>query len=166
MALQYDAAWITVESGRPLSLSLPFNLQNLPLKGKKVANYFDNLLPDSDTIRRRVAERFRTGSTNPFDLLRAIGRDCVGAVQMLGEDETPGDFNRIDGVPLSEENIERHLIEGISSQAFAAGRDPDADFRISLAGTQEKTAFLRWKGRGLVPRGAAPTSNQVIISPG
>ena len=43
-------------SALPLSLSLPFNLQNLLTKGEKVANYFDNLLPDSDVIRRRVAE--------------------------------------------------------------------------------------------------------------
>ena len=50
-------------------------------------NYFDNLLPDSDAIRRRVAERFRTGSTEPFDLLKAIGRDCVGALQFMRQRE-------------------------------------------------------------------------------
>ncbi|RRD67729.1 type II toxin-antitoxin system HipA family toxin [Comamonadaceae bacterium OH2310_COT-174] len=159
MELQYDPGWIGADIGRPLSLSLPFNLQNLPLKGRKVANYFDNLLPDSDAIRRRVAERFRTESTEPFDLLKAIGRDCVGAVQLLAEDEAPAGFDRIEGVPLSEEAIERHLIEAVSPQAFAAGRDPDADFRISLAGAQEKTAFLWWGGQWLAPRGATPTSH-------
>ena len=159
MELHYDGAWTNADIGRPLSLSLPFNLQNLPLKGEKVLNYFDNLLPDSDAIRRRVAERFRTGSTDPFDLLKAIGRDCVGAVQILDEDETPEGFNRIDGAPLSEEDIERHLVETVSLQAFTAARDPDADFRISLAGAQEKTAFLWWKNQWHVPRGATPTSH-------
>lgn len=159
MELQYDADWLAADLGRPLSLSLPFNLQNLPVKGEKVANYFDNLLPDSDGIRRRVAERFKTGSTEPFDLLKAIGRDCVGAVQILDEDEVPAGFDRIEGVPLSEEDIERHLIGTVSPQAFAAGRDPDADFRISLAGAQEKTAFLWWDGQWLAPRGATPTSH-------
>lgn len=159
MELQYDPDWVRADVGRPLSLSLPFNLHNVPLKGDKVANYFDNLLPDNDAIRRRVAERFRTGSTDPFDLLSAIGRDCVGAVQVLGDDEAPMDFDRTEGVPLSEEDIERHLIEVVSPQAFAAGRDPDADFRISLAGAQEKTAFLWWGGRWLAPRGATPTSH-------
>lgn len=89
MLLQYDADWVASAMGRPLSLSLPFNFQNLPFSGKKVLNYFDNLLPDSDVIRKRIAERFKTGSTDPFDLLKAIGRDCVGAVQLLGEDEEP-----------------------------------------------------------------------------
>lgn len=159
MELQYDADWAAADIGRPLSLSLPFNLDNLPLKGEKVANYFDNLLPDSDAIRKRVAERFRTGSTAPFDLLKAIGRDCVGAVQILGEDETPEGFDRIEGTPLSEEDIERHLIETVSPRAFGAGSDPDADFRISLAGAQEKTAFLWWNGQWQVPRDATPTSH-------
>lgn len=159
MELRYDADWVGADIGRPLSLSLPFNLQNLPVKGEKVANYFDNLLPDSDAIRRRVAERFRTGSTAPFDLLKAIGRDCVGAVQILDEDEIPKDFDRIDGVPLSEDDIERHLIETVSPHTFAAARLPDADFRISLAGAQEKAAFLWWGGQWLAPRGATPTSH-------
>ncbi|KDC56609.1 HipA-like protein [Bordetella bronchiseptica MBORD595] len=159
MELQYDVDWVRADVGRPLSLSLPFNLQNLPLKGERVANYFDNLLPDSDAIRRRAAERFRTGSVDPFDLLKAIGRDCVGAVQILEDEEIPEGFDRIEGVPLSEEDIERHLIETVTPRAFAAGRDPDADFRISLAGAQEKTAFLWWGGQWLAPRGATSTSH-------
>jgi serine/threonine-protein kinase HipA len=62
-------------------------------------------------------------------------------------------------VPLSEEDIERHLVETVSPRAFAGHGDPDVDFRISLAGAQEKTAFLRWDGKWLVPRGATPTSH-------
>lgn len=46
MQLQYDD-WVKADIGRPLSLSLPFNLENLPLKGDRVRNYFDNLLPIS-----------------------------------------------------------------------------------------------------------------------
>jgi serine/threonine-protein kinase HipA len=159
MELHYDPDWIAADIGRPLSLSLPFNLQNLPIKGEKVANYFDNLLSDSDAIRRRVAERFRTGSIDPFELLRVIGRDCIGAVQILDGEEVPKGFDHVEGVPLSEEDIERHLIETVSPHAFGASGDPDADFRISLAGAQEKTAFLWWDGQWLAPRGATPTSH-------
>lgn len=112
--LAYDADWVRGDVGRPLSLSLPFNLQNLPLKGEKVSNYFANLLPDSEVMLRRVAERFRTGSLDPFDLLKAIGRDCVGAVQILDENEEPTGFDRIEGIPLSEDDIERRLMETVS----------------------------------------------------
>jgi len=38
-------------------------------------------------------------------------------------------------------------------------RDPDDDFRISLAGAQEKDAFLRWNGKWMKPRGATPTTH-------
>ncbi|KCV21347.1 HipA-like C-terminal domain protein [Bordetella bronchiseptica E014] len=51
------------------------------------------------------------------------------------------------------------MIETVTPRAFAAGRDPDADFRISLAGAQEKTAFLWWGGQWLAPRGATSTSH-------
>src|SRR4051812_45549571 len=77
--LQYDRAWKDSPAGRPLSLSLPFGVDDAPLRGERVQNYFDNLLPDSAAIRKRIAGRFGTGSVDPFDLLRAIGRDCVGA---------------------------------------------------------------------------------------
>ncbi|MDE2289208.1 MAG: HipA N-terminal domain-containing protein, partial [Burkholderiales bacterium] len=77
MELQYAAQWLASARGRPISLSLPFNLNNEPLKGDNVAHYFDGLLPDSDAIRKRVAARFKTGSIESFDLLSAIGRDCV-----------------------------------------------------------------------------------------
>jgi serine/threonine-protein kinase HipA len=156
--LQYDPKWVASDAGRPLSLSLPFNLDNLPLKGTAVSNYFDNLLPDSDAIRKRVAERFHTGSTDPFDLLQAIGRDCVGAVQLLAEDEEPEGVAKVQAEPLSEQDIERHLVEAVSPR-FGAVRDPDDDFRISLAGAQEKAAFLRWQGRWCQPRGSTPTTH-------
>lgn len=55
MELQYDAGWLASPRGRPISLSLPYNLNNEPLKGGRVAHYFEGLLPDSDAIRKRVA---------------------------------------------------------------------------------------------------------------
>lgn len=159
MQLQYDADWVKSDVGRPLSLSLPFNIENASLKGEKVINFFDNLLPDSDAIRKRVAERFKTGSTDAFDLLKAIGRDCVGAVQLLGETEEPDAFDQIEGTPLTVEDIDRHLVETVAPGGFAAARDPDADFRVSIAGAQEKTAFLWWDGKWQKPHGSTPTTH-------
>lgn len=178
--LQYDQTWVDSSDGRPLSLSLPFSRHNVPLKGAPVFNYFDNLLPDSDAIRRRVAERFRADSTEVFDLLAAVGRDCVGAVQLLPEGEAPSGFDRIEGVPLSEGDIERHLLAMVSRRGPGGTRVPSGgtddgvagddaaddgyrDIRISLAGAQEKTALLRWNGQWLMPRGATPTSHIIKL---
>jgi serine/threonine-protein kinase HipA len=83
--LRYEASWLNSPQARPLSLSLPFNPGNLPHKGGAVRNYFENLLPDSKPIRERLARRFRTETADAFDLLTEIGRDCVGALQILPE---------------------------------------------------------------------------------
>jgi serine/threonine-protein kinase HipA len=45
-----------------------------------VRDHFDNLLPDSEQIRRRIATRYRADGTSAFQLLAKLGRDCVGAV--------------------------------------------------------------------------------------
>lgn len=156
MELQYDAGWKQSAVGRPLSLSLPFGVGDAPLRGERVNHYFDNLLPDSDVIRRRLAARFGTATTEPFDLLAALGRDCVGAVQLLGEDDAPTGLDRIDGTPLSDEDVARVLVQasGVATQA-----DGDDDFRLSLAGAQEKTALLFHDGRWMRPHGATPTTH-------
>jgi serine/threonine-protein kinase HipA len=157
--LQYDIAWRSSTRGRPISLSMPFNLRNEPLKGASVSHYFEGLLPDSDTIRKRVAARFKTGSIEAFDLLAAIGRDCVGALQLLPEGVEPEGLGQVDGIAVDEEAIERHLLEVVNPDNYGAPQDPDDDFRISLAGAQEKDAFLWWDGKWLKPRGATPTTH-------
>ena len=158
MELQYDLRWIESTLGRPLSLSLPFTFNNDPVSGPRVANYFDGLLPDSDGIRRRTAARFGSTSIEPFDLLTAIGRDCVGAVQLLAEDEQPTNVGTIEAVPIDDDAIERHLLAVVNPVQFGT-RDPGDDFRISLAGAQEKDAYLWWQGQWMKPRGATPTTH-------
>ncbi|MDZ7589500.1 MAG: type II toxin-antitoxin system HipA family toxin [Rubrivivax sp.] len=159
--LQYDVAWVRSPQGRPLSLSLPFTLGNEPHRGQRVENCFDNLLPESQEIRKRVATRFKTGSMQPFELLRAIGRESVGAVQLPGEHEQPQGADRIEGEPVDDEAIERHLLDGVAPARFdvAAANTNRDDFRISLAGAQEQDAFLWWNGRWHKPRGATPTTH-------
>lgn len=157
--LKYDQGWMDSDVGRPLSLSLPFGVDGTsPVRGDRVEHYFDNLLPDSDIIRKRIATRFKTVSLEPFDLLKAIGRDCVGAVQLLPEDEVPEGVHRIQGIPLTDEDIELLLAKSVCANAFGADDDED-DFRISLAGAQEKTALLWHDGQWLRPHGSTPTTH-------
>ncbi len=158
MEFQYDSTWVESEEGRPLSLALPLSLDKGSIKGRPVEYYFDNLLPDAEPIRKRLQDRFHTDSRNAFDLLAAIGRDCVGAVQLLPPDEQPKDVHAIDAAPLSEAGVERALIQTVSPPSFAA-HPADDDFRISIAGAQEKTAFLHHHGKWCRPLGATPTTH-------
>lgn len=154
---RYDKAWCESAVGRPLSLSLPYT-GDRPLRGEVVRNFFDNLLPDSAPIRKRLASHFHLASIDAFDLLQEIGRDCVGAIQLLKEDEAPADVKCINGSVMSEEDVERHLIQ--ITQPGPAGRGEDADeLRISLAGAQEKTALLWHDGSWMRPHGSTPTTH-------
>ena len=155
---QYDPAWVESEDGRPLSLSLPFSLDQAPIKGKPVEYYFDNLLPDSEPIRKRLQDRFHTASRNSFELLAAIGRDCVGAIHLLAPGEQPQGVHTIDAKPMTDAGIEKALIHTVSPPSFAEHIEED-DSRISIAGAQEKTAFLRHKGRWCRPSGSTPTTH-------
>src|SRR5258708_27382743 len=85
---QYDPSWLGWEPAFPVSLSLP--LREDRYSGARVIAVFDNLLPDSDAIRRRIAERVHAQGTDAYSLLAVVGRDCVGALQFLPDGEEPG----------------------------------------------------------------------------
>ena len=157
MEFVYDPGWMASAAGRPLSLSLPFTGAQA-LRGAPVSNYFENLLPDSEPIRKRLATRFKTDTLGAFDLLQAVGRDCVGAIQLLGADESPVNVTRIEGTSLSEAEVEGLLLRTVGSGTPPIGEDDD-DFRISLAGAQEKTALLWHDGHWKRPHGSTPTTH-------
>ncbi|RZJ04455.1 MAG: type II toxin-antitoxin system HipA family toxin, partial [Rubrivivax sp.] len=156
-AFVYDTDWVASSTARALSLSLPLTASR-EIRGAVVNDYFDNLLPDSAAIRTRLGTRFKAKSSHAFDLLSEIGRDCVGAVQLLPEDQPPSGWDRIDAEPLSTADIERHL-RAATGPAPLGADSPDDDFRISIAGAQEKTALLRMGGRWYRPGGATPTTH-------
>ncbi len=156
---EYDPSWLTSERYRPLSLSLPAPAGGGPLRGAIIDNYFDNLLPDNAEMRRRLQARFGTKSLAPFDLLAAVGRDCVGALQLLPEDEAPKNIEVIDGTPLDETGVEQELIRTVSMPGALGQHDDDDDLRISIAGAQEKTALLLHEGSWCRPNGATPSTH-------
>lgn len=153
---RYDESWLGWKHAIPVSLSLP--LREDAYRGETVAAVFDNLLPDSDALRRRVAEKVGARGTDAYNLLAAIGRDCVGALQFIadGEDEDIDSTAAIEGDAVDEEAIEKLL--GSLAQA-PLGLSREDDFRISVAGAQEKTALLWHDGRWLKPRGTTPTTH-------
>ena len=159
-ALEYDAGWQAAPQGRPLSLSLPFTPGANRHRGDIVRAYFDNLLPDSQDMRARAARRFRARSAQAFDLLAEIGRDCVGALQILPDGMTPGDVRTIDATALGEHEVAAILRGTVAPPAMATTTQPgDDDFRISIAGAQEKTALAKIDGRWCRPHGSTPTTH-------
>ncbi len=150
----YAEGWLRTVGAIPVSQSLP--LRELPYRGIPVEAYFDNLLPDNDEIRRRIAERMAVGGHGTFDLLAAVGRDCVGALQFVPEGEGIEKPTSVLGEVLSDRDIAA-LLRNLKISPL--GLDREKEFRISIAGVQEKTALLRWKGRWYRPKGVTPTTH-------
>ena len=153
-SFQYDAGWLARRHTMPISLSLP--LQEDAYSGAPVRAVFENLLPDNDELRRRIAARTHAEGTDAFSLLRAIGHDCVGALQFLPPERDPAPAGGVDGTPVSSREIAGILAHLATSPL---GITEDEEFRISLAGAQEKTALLRWKGAWYKPRGTTATTH-------
>jgi serine/threonine-protein kinase HipA len=154
----YDPSWLAWHNAIPVSVSLP--LREDRYIGAPVSAVFDNLLPDNDDIRRRVAERSHADGADAYSLLAAIGRDCIGALQFLPEGEEPGKAGTIDGAPVTDKEI-AGIISDLGRNPLGIG--PDQEFRISLAGAQEKTALLEWNGKWYRPHGTTATTH--IIKP-
>ena len=160
-SFRYDKNWI--DSGRsfPVSFSLP--LSDRVWTGDILTSFFDGLLPDDQTVRDAIAAREGAASAGTFDLLAAIGRDCVGALRFLPAGEDPGDPARMHYRPIDDDEIAHRLADLARAPLGMAGRLEDGgteeDFRISIAGMQEKTAFLFADGGWQLPLGATPTSH-------
>ncbi|MBI1772515.1 MAG: HipA N-terminal domain-containing protein, partial [Burkholderiales bacterium] len=141
---EYAESWIRSAAARSLSLSLPITAGKSVLRGPAVKNYFYNLLPDNKKIRQRISHRYQLPSTNVPDLLEALGRDCAGAVQILPPDLEPEGFDKITATRLTDSEVEKLLLNVTSDEDIGEIID---DFRISLAGAQEKTALLWHEGQ-------------------
>jgi len=151
---RYDPTWLAWEHALAVSLSLP--LREDRYIGAPVIAVFDNLLPDSDAIRRRMAEKVHAEGTDAYSLLAAVGRDCVGALQFLPDGIEPGPAGSLEGRPISDDEI-ANILDNLASAPL--GLSEDEDFRISIAGAQEKTALLSSQGRWQRPIGTAATTH-------
>ena len=156
LSFSYTPEWLGMAGARPISLSMP--LRHRAYSGELAYNFFDNLLPDNKQIRDRLQARFKAATSHPFDLLAEIGLDCVGAVQLIPHDEKPHDIHRIDGDPLTDHQISK-LLANYRAAPLGMAEEDGEEFRISIAGAQEKTALL-WKDNGWHrPLGATPTTH-------
>lgn len=157
LEFQYNTEWLESTKSRPISLSLP--LQEEVLKGQRVLHFFDNLLPDNKDIRNRIQAHFTLETNHCFDLLSQLGRDCVGALQLMTEDN-PGYVKTIESKIITDSEIAERLRKTKSTfQGMGRGKFDEEDFRISIAGAQEKSAFLRLDDQWHEPIGVTPTSH-------
>jgi serine/threonine-protein kinase HipA len=135
--LLYDAEWASSDVAVPLSLSLP--LRNQRHRGRVVASFLDNLLPDSPDVRQRWATDARLDTTEPFFLLREYGEDVAGAVSFRPANVP----SRTSRTPVDDDQIAER-IRRLRADATAWHDDgqPTAG-QFSLGGAQRKFSLAR-----------------------
>ncbi len=155
MQFCYDEKWLAQSDAYPISISLPLQIQ--PHKGDPVANYFENLLPDLTSVRRNLQNRYQTTSTHMFDLLHAIGRDCVGSLSLVPETEIKDSVAPTKLEPLSVDDLRSTITA--HKQQNPLGMINKHDFRITISGAQEKTALLKIKNDWFLPNLDYPSTH-------
>lgn len=153
MQFKYAESWLSMKNARPISLSMP--LSSKIYDDARTYFFFENLLPDNPKIRARIQARFHAETDQPFDLLASIGKDCVGAIQL--SEELTNEVKKIEAEPIKENEI-ANLLKNYREAPLGMTRESD-DFRISIAGAQEKSALLFHDNQWCRPYGTTPTTH-------
>ena len=81
---QYNKLYLNSNDSVPISISLP--LQEAPFTTNQTSLFFEGLLPEGFT-RRSVAQWLHVEEDNYISILHALGRECLGAIQVTQENE-------------------------------------------------------------------------------
>jgi serine/threonine-protein kinase HipA len=146
----YDESWIA--GGMP-----PLS-QSLPLDGafdrEAATAFFGGLLPEGEP-RALLARRLGISRGNDFGLLEALAGDTAGAVVLPVPGQEPGRGGDVEW--LDEEHL-GELVDELPRRPMHA--DEDGEYRLSLAGAQDKLPVLcDEQGRIGLTRGGTPSTH-------
>lgn len=153
----YTDHYVACPNSVPLSISLP--LQLLPFDHASTMSFFSGLLPD-ENIRQRLAKYLHVSDKNIFDLLKAIGGECAGAVSLHLEENVPYTIKKDYQYKILNEDDSLRILESIESIPFLAGEE---DIRISAAGAQNKLMISFINKNIALPLKGTPSTH--IIKP-
>lgn len=156
LMFSYALQWLE-EKPEPMPISL-----SLPIKAEpqEAQAFFANLLPEGVVREYLCKNVFRLDYGDDFALLKAIGGDCAGALNLYppgeGPHEETGGYHR-----LTASQFEEILQSPLIPQASFLREDERV--RLSLAGAQDKMLIAEFDGDFFLPvNGAASTH---IIKP-
>jgi serine/threonine-protein kinase HipA len=144
--------------GTPL-LSLSMPLANRRYAQGVVRPFLDGLLPEGES-RTAIARDVGVSPGDTYELIRALGRDCAGAIVIQPADEQPPRQPTTQTAePLDDDTLVT-LVRDLRSAPLGVG----GRVRISLAGVQEKLVLTRMAdGRWGRPVDGTPSTH--ILKP-
>ena len=144
----------------PLSVSMPTSIR--AHGPRTVMPWLSNLLPDAEEVRDRWAAKFAERKTDPFTLLRHMGQDAPGSVQVVPEGIQPSQAG-VD-TAISRARIAKRVGEIIHDPNHWVDDNDEDQSRFSLGGNQGKFALAKINGKWFEPNGRTPSTH--IIKPG
>ena len=152
MRFTYDLGYL--DSAGPVALSLSLPVRPDPFEHEQCEPFFGGLLPEQG-IRQLIEDHERVSRGNDFALLRAIGGECAGAVELWPTGYSPVDHS--DEVHWLDPDELQGVVSGLPRrplQPLADGR-----VRLSLAGAQDKLPVVLEGARVGVPLGSTPSTH-------
>lgn len=150
MGFSYDDAW-RESNGYAISNTLPLRSGDFRPEDAAAHRFFANLLPEGG-VRDQIVRDLKIPNTD-FDLLRAIGGECAGALSILQAEYQPTD--EYEYLKLSEQEVARLVARRGHVATWSANDRP----RLSLAGAQDKCPVLYKDGCYWLPERESPSSH-------
>ena len=150
IGFRYGPQWLT-QGGFAVSHALPLSSDDYTAEGGIAHRFFANLLPESG-VRERIVRDLKISNTD-FDLLRAIGGECAGALSILPVEQQP--LVHYSYHPITDRELANLVTRRGQVYNWATKERP----RLSLAGAQDKCPILVRDGNYLLPRQESPSSH-------
>jgi serine/threonine-protein kinase HipA len=150
MTFQYEHNWLN--NGFAISQQLPLKPDQHQGNNNSAHQFFANLLPEANA-RNHIIRDLKIADTD-FDLLKAIGGECAGALRILSTDEKPARSPKYE--TISSSIFTKLLRRKGSLTAFNPEESPP---RLSLAGAQDKCPIFVDGSQYFLPQGDAPSTH-------
>ena len=150
MGFRYDPDWLS-GGGFAISRTIPLVPGKFTVEAGVAHRFFANLLPEGG-FRERVVRNLKISDTD-FNLLRAIGGECAGALSVLSEQEKPEAQHSYR--PISDEELASIVAQQGQPYSWSEEKRP----RFSLAGAQNKFPVFVRGDQYLLPLGESPSTH-------
>ena len=149
----YEPEWLN--QGFRIGHVLPLQASPFEPADAKAHAWFSNLLPEGPARERIV--RSLGIADDDYTLLREIGGECAGALNILPIDQTPNHQN--DAQRLDDRAFEKMLQQRGQGIVPRPTENDEAPARLSLAGAQAKCPILIRDDEYYLPKAATASSH-------
>jgi serine/threonine-protein kinase HipA len=150
ITFDYSSEWKESPDSFPISISMPLSGKNK--QGREDHRFFANLLPES-RAREAICRGLGISIDNDYQLLKAIGGECAGALQVVTENFTEKESFSYQLIPSEE------IARAVKSSLPYTRLNIGGSLRLSLAGAQDKWPVYVENNKLYWPGGGAPSSH-------